>query len=53
MIIAWIAVVVALVGVLAYALSANAKIAEIGRIAFFVGLFWTVASLAKQVVHLP
>jgi len=35
----YIAALVALIGVLAYALSTNAKIAEIGRICFFCGLF--------------
>lgn len=53
MLIAWIAVLVALAGVLTYALSSNAKVVEIGRIAYFIGLFWTVASLARVVVHLP
>lgn len=34
----YLSLLVALAGVLAYALSANAKIQEIGRLAFFAGL---------------
>ena len=34
-----LSLLVALVGVLMYALSANPKLAEIGRIMFFAGLF--------------
>ena len=45
--------VFAVVGVLMYALTSNAKLQEIGRITFFAGLFWLVAVLAHQVVSLP
>lgn len=38
MIIATLAVVVAVAGVLMYALASNPKLAEIGRIMFFCGL---------------
>jgi len=34
----YLSLLVALVGVLMYALSANAKLVEIGRLAFFAGL---------------
>lgn len=34
----YLSLLVALIGVLTYALSANAKLVEIGRIAFFAGL---------------
>jgi hypothetical protein len=34
----YISLLVALIGCLAYALSANPKVAELGRIAFFSGL---------------
>jgi hypothetical protein len=52
MLISIVAVIVALVGCLVYALSANGKLQELGRIAFFVGLFWTVAMFAKNAVRL-
>ena len=40
MVISWIIpALVMVVGALAYALSANPKASELGRIAFFVGLF--------------
>ena len=44
--------VVSIVGVLGYALASNAKVSEIGRIAYAVGLFWLIAILAKTVWHL-
>jgi SpoU rRNA methylase family enzyme len=44
---------VCVVGVLIYALSANPKVSEMGRIAYSVGLFWAVYDIAKDVVHLP
>lgn len=42
---------VALVGSLAYAFSTNAKVGELGRISFFVGLLWLVFQLGHVVVH--
>jgi Na+/phosphate symporter len=44
---------VALVGLLIYALSTNPKVSEIGRIAYFCGLFFVVWALFGQRVHLP
>lgn len=46
MVIHWSAAVVMLIGAAVYVLSPNAKAAEIGRLTFFVGLFWLVARLA-------
>jgi hypothetical protein len=43
---------VAVVGLLVYALSTNAKVAELGRIAFFCGLFVAVWVVAGDRVHL-
>jgi hypothetical protein len=40
--------VVALAGVLAFALSTNGKIVRIGEIAFFVGLLWLVWALTAS-----
>lgn len=45
--------VVLVVGALVYALAANGKLSEMGRIAFFCGLFVLVWELARTVVHLP
>ena len=54
MLIAWFAVLVAIVGALLYALSSNPKLAEMGRILFFVGsLAAVLAAGAKTTVHLP
>lgn len=41
----------AVVGALAYALATNGKIAEMGRIAFFCGLFVLAWILASARVH--
>lgn len=43
---------VAIVGLLMYVLASNAKIAEIGRIAFFCGLLVLTFQLAGSVVPL-
>ncbi len=43
---------VALVGVLMYALSANGKVVEIGRIAFFAGLLSFLLQLSPQMLSL-
>lgn len=40
----------AIVGLLAYALASNAKIAEIGRLLFFAGVLVTLLVLAERVV---
>jgi Na+/phosphate symporter len=51
----YLAPFVCVIGVLAYALSANAKIAELGRLAFFAGLLATLLQFARlaTTVHLP
>ncbi len=43
---------VAIVGVLVYALSANAKVAEIGRLAYFAGVVVTLWQCASRTLHL-
>jgi len=43
---------VLVVGALVYALASNAKVQEMGRIAFFCGLFWLVAMFAHHTVGL-
>lgn len=40
------------VGALVYALSNNAKVCEMGRIAFFCGLFWLAYGLAGHTLRL-
>lgn len=44
---------VAVLGVLVYALASNPKVAELGRIAFFCGLLVAVWILAGDKLHLP
>jgi len=43
---------VAIIGMLVYALSANAKVQELGRLAYGCGLLVTLFELATHVVHL-
>jgi hypothetical protein len=43
--------VVLIAGALGYALAANPKLSEMGRLAFFVGLLFTVWILSHQAVH--
>jgi len=47
-----IPLLVALLGVLAYALSSNGKIQEIGRICFFCGLFVTLFQIGGHQISL-
>jgi hypothetical protein len=45
---------VLILGAFVYVLSStNPKAAELGRIAYLVGLFWAVFLVAHNVVHLP
>ncbi len=44
---------VAVIGVLIYALASNDKVSQIGKIAYAVGLFWVVYHAARQVIHFP
>lgn len=46
----YLSLLVALAGVLTYALSANPKLSEIGRIAFFSGLLAFLLQIAPKVV---
>lgn len=39
-------------GALLYALAANPKLSEMGRLAFFAGLFWCVYLAARVSLHL-
>ena len=48
-----IPLLVFLLGVLMYALAANPKVAEIGRIAIFCGLFVALLVYGHVSVHLP
>lgn len=45
--------VVCLVGLVTYALATHAKVAEIGRLLFFVGAMWLVWVLAGRAIRLP
>lgn len=48
----YVSLLVALIGVLAYALSANGKVQEIGRISFAFGLLAFLLQLSPQVLSL-
>jgi hypothetical protein len=48
---ALVPLLVLVVGVLLYFLSPNGKLAELGRMAAFVGLLWLVYLFAGRVVH--
>ena len=52
MLIAVIPLVVLIVGLLAYALAANPKVQEIGRIAYSCGLLVLLFVLARQTISL-
>ena len=53
MLIAWIPILVAIVGLLIYALSTNPKASEAGRLLlFFCGTFVTVWTLSRGTVKL-
>lgn len=48
----FLSLLVALVGVLMYALSTNGKVAEIGRIMFFSGLLVFLLQFSPQMLNL-
>jgi hypothetical protein len=45
-------VLVAIIGILCYALATNPKVAELGRIAYFCGLLVFLLSGAQQLIGL-
>ncbi|MEP6651839.1 MAG: hypothetical protein ABJA82_00680 [Myxococcales bacterium] len=53
MLIAWISVLVAVLGALTYALAASPKVAEMGRLAFACGLLVTLLACSGHSIHLP
>jgi Na+/phosphate symporter len=52
MLIAWLAALVAIVGLVVF-LAAKEKAAEIGRIMFFVGLLLCVWVAGQRTIHIP
>jgi len=52
MVIAILPFVVCIIGALVYALAANGKASEMGRLAYFAGLLALVLSLAGHVLRL-
>lgn len=46
-----IPVLFAVLGAMAYGFAANAKVGELGRITFFVGLFWTIYVCCHASLH--
>jgi Na+/phosphate symporter len=51
-VIAWVSLLVAVGGLVVWFVASNPKIAEVGKIMFFCGLFWIVATLSSHVVRL-
>jgi hypothetical protein len=43
--------IICIAGLVIYLLASNSKAQEIGRIMFFVGLFWTAAALVQKTLH--
>jgi hypothetical protein len=52
MLIAVIPLIVAACGLLIWLLATNPKVVEIGRILFFVGAFWLVASVSRETLSI-
>lgn len=50
--IAIIAFVIALIGLLLYAFAGNSKLQEVGRIMFFCGMFFITQQLAGKTIKL-
>lgn len=42
---------ICIIGILIYALASNGKVAELGRIAYGVGLFWILAEVAGHTLN--
>lgn len=51
MLISWAVLIIAIAGLLVWVLASNAKVAEIGRLAFFCGLFVTCMLLGGKTVR--
>jgi hypothetical protein len=51
--IVFLSLLVAIVGVLIYALATNAKVSEIGRLAYFAGLLAFLIATSTTRIHLP
>ena len=49
----WLSLLIAIIGLLVYALSANPKVAELGRISYFAGLLAFLLQAAQLVSLLP
>ena len=52
MLIAYVPLIIALVGILVWILASNVLLKEAARIAYFVGLFWLTYSLISKSVKL-
>lgn len=50
--VAYVALILALIGVAVYLLSSNAKVQEIGRIVFFCGMLAVALTLAQKMVKI-
>ena len=52
MLIAYIPLLFAIIGLLIYVLATNAKVVELGRIVFFAGFFVTMLAMATKVLRI-
>jgi Na+/phosphate symporter len=52
MLVSWVVVVIAVVGLLMYVLSANPKVSDVGRIMFACGLLVTCLVLGGKAVRI-
>ncbi len=44
--------IIAIIGVLVYALATNPKVVEIGKWVFIIGFFWTVSTLVGNTLRI-
>ena len=52
MLVSWVVLVIAIVGLLMWVLSSNAKLSEVGRIMFFCGFLVTCMLLGGKAVRI-
>lgn len=51
--IAWLAILVGIVGILIYFISTKPKVEVVGKLMFFVGLLVTVWSVGGKMIRIP
>lgn len=53
MLISWVDLLIAVVGLLLYVLAANPKLQEVGKLTYFAGLLATCLLLGAKTIHIP